>query len=115
MVLSARLECGEPAAEASELIRRQLGDGFGDFFDLHATQYSTWLSYGKGLRAVPLRAYRHRHHRGRQLSRETLCGVTRVAVAEAVEGLHQAVAPATQRGVLGEELVGATEPGVLKN
>jgi hypothetical protein len=49
MIGSARLECGEPAAEASELIRRQLGDGFGDFFDIHVTQYSTCLSYGKGL------------------------------------------------------------------
>ena len=49
MIGSARLECGEPAAEASELIRRQLGDSFGDFFDFHVRQYSTWLSYGKGL------------------------------------------------------------------
>jgi hypothetical protein len=31
------------------LIRRQLGDGFGDFFDFHVAQYSTCLSYGKGL------------------------------------------------------------------
>jgi hypothetical protein len=36
-----RLECGEPAAEAGELIRRQLGNGFGDFFDFHVVQYST--------------------------------------------------------------------------
>jgi len=31
----------EPTAEAGELIRRQLGDGFGDLFDFHAAQYST--------------------------------------------------------------------------
>ena len=35
MVVAARFECGEPAAEAGELIRRQLGNGFGDFFDFH--------------------------------------------------------------------------------
>ena len=28
---AARLECGEPAAEAGELIRRQLGNSFGDY------------------------------------------------------------------------------------
>ena len=41
VVGAARLECGEPAAEAGELIRRQLGDSFGDLFDFHAAQYST--------------------------------------------------------------------------
>ncbi len=41
VVGAARLECGEPAAEAGELIRRQFGDGFDDFFDFHAAQYST--------------------------------------------------------------------------
>ena len=41
VVGAARLECGEPAAEAGELIRRQLGDNFGDFFDFHMAQYST--------------------------------------------------------------------------
>ena len=41
MVGAASLECGEPAAEAGELIRRQLGNRFGDFFDFHAAQYST--------------------------------------------------------------------------
>jgi len=35
MIGAARLECGEPVAETSELIRRQLGNGFGDFFDFH--------------------------------------------------------------------------------
>ncbi len=35
------LECGEPAVETRELIRRQLGDGFGDLFDFQAAQYST--------------------------------------------------------------------------
>jgi hypothetical protein len=45
----ACLECDEPTAEAGELIRRQLGDNFGDFFDFHMAQYSTdgaWLSGG---------------------------------------------------------------------
>jgi hypothetical protein len=49
---AARLECSEPAAEAGELIRRQLGNSFGDFFDFHVVQYSTaeaWLSDRKGL------------------------------------------------------------------
>src|SRR5947209_10166270 len=41
MIGAARLECGEPAAEAGELVRRQLGNSFGDFFDFHAAQYST--------------------------------------------------------------------------
>jgi hypothetical protein len=44
---AARLECGEPAAEAGELIRRQLGNSVGDFFDFHVAQYSTgetWFS-----------------------------------------------------------------------
>ena len=41
VVGAARLECGEPAAESGELIRRQLGNSFGDFFDFHAAQYST--------------------------------------------------------------------------
>jgi len=41
--------------------------------------------------------------------------VARVAVAETVEGLHQPVAPATQRGAIVEELVGAAESGILKH
>ena len=41
MVGAARLECGKPAAEAGELIRRQLANSFGDFFDFHVAQYST--------------------------------------------------------------------------
>jgi hypothetical protein len=48
---ATRLECGKPAAEAGELIRRQLGNSFGDFFDFHMAQYSTaeaWLRDGKG-------------------------------------------------------------------
>ena len=56
VVGAARLECGEPAAEAGELIRRQLGNSFGDFFDFHVAQYSTaeaWLSNGKRLGARP--------------------------------------------------------------
>jgi hypothetical protein len=38
------------------LIRRQLGDGFGDFFDFHVAHYSMCLSHGKGL-APPWRPY----------------------------------------------------------
>ena len=41
LVIFARLECGEPPAEAGELIRRQLGDSFGDLSDFHAAQCST--------------------------------------------------------------------------
>ena len=33
VVGAARLECGKPAAESGELILRQLGNSFGDFFD----------------------------------------------------------------------------------
>ena len=40
-VCAALLESGEPAAEAGELIRRQLGNSLGDFFDFHVAQYST--------------------------------------------------------------------------
>jgi len=35
VVGAARLECDEPAVESGELIRRQLGNSFGDFFDFH--------------------------------------------------------------------------------
>src|SRR6516162_8243063 len=38
VVGAARLECGEPAAESRELIWRQLGNSFGDFFDFHGAQ-----------------------------------------------------------------------------
>jgi hypothetical protein len=38
---AARLECGEPAAESGELIRRQLGNSFGDFFDFHGAQLTS--------------------------------------------------------------------------
>jgi hypothetical protein len=40
----------------AKLIRRQLGNSFGDFFDFHVVQYSTaeaWLSDGKGFGARP--------------------------------------------------------------
>ena len=37
---AARLECGELAAEAGELIWRQVGNSFGDFFNFHVAQYS---------------------------------------------------------------------------
>ena len=43
VVAAARLECGEPPAEAGELIWRQLGDSLGDFFDFHVMQYSISL------------------------------------------------------------------------
>ena len=39
--LRPRLEFGEPAGETGELVRRQLGNGFGDFFDFHGAQYGT--------------------------------------------------------------------------
>src|SRR5262249_6838317 len=54
---AARLECGEPAAEAGELIRRQLGNSFGDFFDFHVAQYSiaeAWMKQRQGI-GRPLR------------------------------------------------------------
>ena len=41
VVGAPRLECAEPVAEPGELVRRQLGDSFGDLFDFHAAQYST--------------------------------------------------------------------------
>ena len=47
MIGVARLECGEPAAKAGKLVRWQLGNRFGDFFNFNAAQYSTaetWLS-----------------------------------------------------------------------
>jgi hypothetical protein len=46
VISTTRLECDEPATKASELIRRQPGNSFGDFFNFHVTQYSTaeiWL------------------------------------------------------------------------
>ena len=52
MVGAARLECSEPAAETGELLRRQLGNGFGDFFDFHVAEYTTaetWLRDGQEL------------------------------------------------------------------
>ena len=45
VVRAVCLECGEPAGESGELIRRQLGNNFGDFFDFDGAQYST----GRGL------------------------------------------------------------------
>jgi hypothetical protein len=40
VIRPARLEFGEPPAETGELIRRQLGNSFGDFFDVHVAKYS---------------------------------------------------------------------------
>ena len=42
MVGSTCLECAEPAAEAREFIRRQLGNGFGDVFDFHVVRYNSF-------------------------------------------------------------------------
>ena len=49
VVGAARLECGEPSAESGELIRRELGNSFGDFFDFHGAQLTSsnllfWVS-----------------------------------------------------------------------
>jgi hypothetical protein len=49
VVGAARLECGEPATESGELIRRELGNSFGDFFDFHGAQLTSsnllfWVS-----------------------------------------------------------------------
>src|SRR5215471_18362749 len=41
VVDATRLECDEPTAESGELIRRQLGNSFGDFFDFHGAHLST--------------------------------------------------------------------------
>src|SRR5262249_34249253 len=41
VVGAARLECGEPAAESGELIRRQLGNSFGDFFEFYGAQLTS--------------------------------------------------------------------------
>ena len=41
VVGAARLECGEPAAESGELIRRQLGNSFGNFFNFHGAQLTS--------------------------------------------------------------------------
>jgi hypothetical protein len=55
--LRPRLECGEPAAETGELVRRQLGNGFGDFFDFHVAQYGTAVLIERrtGIGLPPLR------------------------------------------------------------
>ena len=57
MVGAARLECGEPAAESGELIRRQLGDNFGDFFDFHGAHYSTGGAWFSGQGAFIVRGW----------------------------------------------------------
>src|SRR5215469_7505717 len=57
VVGAARLECGEPAAESGELIRRQLGNSFGDFFDFHgAPTLSTAWTGCRLRRGFPLGA-----------------------------------------------------------
>ena len=70
------LECGEPAAESGELIRRQFGNNFGDFFDFHGAQYSmsgAWFSDGKGLIVThPCQCHRFGAFRQTYLSRPAL-------------------------------------------
>ena len=39
MIGAARLKCGKPAAEAGELIWRQIGNSFGDFLDFHVALF----------------------------------------------------------------------------
>jgi hypothetical protein len=53
VVSTPRLERSEPAAEASELIRRQLGNSFGDLFDFHVTQYSGQATESDWLAPLP--------------------------------------------------------------
>jgi hypothetical protein len=77
VVGAARLECDEPAAETGELIRRQLGDSFGDFFDFHVAQYSTAgasLSDGKGLVAPAAATLELRFRREAQADPSRLSG-----------------------------------------
>ncbi len=54
MVGAARLECAEPAAEAREFIRRQLGNSFGDVFDFHVVKYSSFLTWADLRQMVPI-------------------------------------------------------------
>ena len=64
VIAAARLECGEPATEAGELIRP--GDCFGDLFDFHVALYSTakrrraadpWSAFGGKADIVISRRY----------------------------------------------------------
>jgi len=53
---ATRLECGKPAAEAGELIRRQVGNSFGDFFDFHLRSVAqAWLSDRREIERPPVR------------------------------------------------------------
>src|SRR5271157_3471594 len=55
-ILQEEASSPRSSGRAGELIRRQLGNSFGDFFDFHVVQYSTaevWLSDGKGFGARP--------------------------------------------------------------
>jgi len=45
VVGAACLECGEPAAESGELIRRQFGNSFGNFFDFHGAKSTSLNLY----------------------------------------------------------------------
>src|SRR6476469_2317972 len=60
---AASLECGKPAAEAGELIRRELGNSFGDFFDFHVALFVRW---GEGpcgsVCVLPAWVQGHRHY-----------------------------------------------------
>jgi hypothetical protein len=68
VISAARFECGEPAAEAGELIRWQLGNSFGDLFDFHAAQYSIAL-FVQGLREAARQIARHRRRGDRVTNR----------------------------------------------
>ena len=76
MIGAARLECDEPPPEPGELIRRQLGNNFGDFFDFHGAQYrmsGAWFSDGKGLIVThPCQCHRFGAFRQTYLSRPAL-------------------------------------------
>jgi hypothetical protein len=72
VVCAARLESGEPAAEAGELIRRQLGNSFGDFFDFHTAQYSTGGSGKYSLTVLCQKMFLYRASRWRRRSAKPL-------------------------------------------
>ena len=69
VVGAARLECGEPAAESGELIRRQLGNSFGDFFDFHGAPALSTAWTGDAGSGVASREYSG-HPSGRSPSQQ---------------------------------------------
>ena len=56
MIGMARLERGEPAAEAGEFIRRQPGNGFGDFFNFHMASIARFRAQRGVRQMVPIPA-----------------------------------------------------------